>query len=617
MERHPTAVARGSGGSEVVFMARWREYLDIGFLGAVGIAGWTAVGIFTLWPVELFRDWTVGWALLGCLAMACLARVLAVRVFRNVRIALDSAFYISAAFIFGVVPAAWLVLVVFTVDGLVRYLKGGGGMAPGETPALSVLAHLLASGGLPAIVLLGAGVVFGVDARYPAPPGEIAWVVPCFAVAFLALHYFVAGGEHWLQGTASRTLLREFFGRVVLAEMLLVPLAMAMVLGFQHQGLGSYLLLGLTCLTFNVIYRANVITSRKLERRVQELSTLDKVGRIISGSLERRTLLSNIASETLRLVRHTSRFMLGTVAPGSDTITYELFDDTGKSYRTMTAPRDEGLSGWVMAHREPLLLGDVRRQYKLYSKSETYKDPRFQSWLGVPLVTYDEVVGVMSVQSEQRDAYTADQLRVLTSIADQAAVALENARLYELATVDGLTGLLVRRHFDQRLEEEWSRSQRYGTYFSLGIFDLDRFKLLNDSYGHQVGDQVLRAAAAIVRRNMRAADLAGRYGGEEFAFILPRTRISEAVTVAERIRTDIEKLAIEHGGHRLTVTASMGLAGFPESSVASVSELIARADEAMYQAKRDGRNRVRTSPLESGGPDVPKPAPEAREQGAL
>jgi diguanylate cyclase (GGDEF)-like protein len=599
-------------------MARLRGHLDLGFLAAIGVAGWTAVAVFTAVPMDMFRDWRFDWELLACVLMAGVARLLAVRVFRRVRIALDSAFYISAAFIFGLVPAAWLVLVVFTIDGLVRYLRGSGPVAPGESSPLSVFAHLLASGGLPALVILSLGVLFQIDGRHPAPVVQLAWVVPSFAVLFLAVHYFLAGGEHWLQGTASKTLLREFFVRVVVAEMLLVPLALAMVLGHQYQGLESYLLLGVTCLLFNLIYRANVITSAKLERRVLELSTLDKVGRIISSSLERRTLLSNIASEALRLVSHTSRFMIGTVTQGSDTISYELFDESGKAYRAMSAPRDEGLSGWVMMHREPLLLGDVRRQYKLYSKTEAFNDPRFQSWLGVPLVTYDEVVGVMSVQSEQRDAYTRDHLRVLTTIADQAAVALENARLYELATVDGLTGLLVRRHFDQRLEEEWSRNQRYGGYFSFGIFDLDKFKSLNDTYGHQVGDQVLRAAAAVVRRNMRAADLAGRYGGEEFAFILPRTRVAEATTVAERIRADIEKLVIDHGGSKVTVTASIGLSAYPETGVQTVAELIARADEAMYLAKRQGRNRVCTSVADGVPVDVsPKAAPEAREQGAL
>ncbi len=580
-------------------MARRPGHLDIGFFAIIGFMGWVAVVVFTLLPVPAFRPVEASASVAITLFMAAAARMMAVRVYQRARIALDSAFYISAAFIFGAVPAAWLVLLVLSSDGAVRFMRGTGVISRFEAPLHHGVAFALYSGGLPALVLLVVALALGIDASYPLADGTIGYMVPVFAAVFLGTHYMLAGGSHWLQGAASSSLWREFFARVVVAEAALVPLAIAMVLGYLHQGIELYVLLGATCLLFNLIFRRASISSDKLRERVEELSTLDKVGRIISGSLERRVLLSNIASETLRLVRHTSRFMIGTLDSKSDAITYELFDETGRNYLQLVAPHDEGLSGWVMQHREPLLLGDVQRQYKLYSKTGKYNDPRFHSWLGVPLVTYDEVIGVMSVQSEQKHAYTLDHLRVLTTIADQAAVALENARLYELATVDGLTGLLVRRHFDQRLEEEWHRAHRYGTHFTLGIFDIDDFKALNDTYGHQAGDHVLRATAGVVRRNMRGADLAGRYGGEEFAFVLPRTRLAEGLTVAERIRADVESLAVAFGGKELKVTASIGLAAYPESDVARVSELVARADEAMYLAKRSGKNRVRLCAAEA------------------
>jgi diguanylate cyclase (GGDEF)-like protein len=222
--------------------------------------------------------------------------------------------------------------------------------------------------------------------------------------------------------------------------------------------------------------------------------------------------------------------------------------------------------------------------------------------LGVPLVVYDEVVGMISVQTDQPEAYNEDTGRILSRIAEQAAVALENSRLYELATVDGLTHLLVRRHFDLRLEEEWERALRYGGHFAAGILDLDDFKELNDRYGHPAGDWMLRAAANTVNKNMRAADLAGRYGGEEFAFLLPRTTLAEACTVAERIRSDIEDLVVEHSGAVLQVRASIGVAAYPESGVRDVDELIARADEALYQAKGAGKNRVVAAPTAAIGP---------------
>ena len=516
------------------------------------------------------------------------------------RIAIDSAFYVASAFAFGVVPAAWLVAGVLTFDPIIRAVRSHGVDASGWRERLAQIAY---SGGLPAWSCSASAPRSTSMVSIPASICTLAWMVPLFAVTFLVVHYLIAGGSHWFQGTPPREVWRDFFVRVIAAELSLMPLALAMVYGWVHHGVAQFLLLGGTGLLFNVAYRRAQIAQGKLQERVQELSTLNKVGQLISGSLERDTLLKNISTETLRLVGHQSRFMIGLVDPKRERVHHELFDEAGERYRELTAAIDAGLSGWVMAHRRALLLGDVQHEYRRYANSDTYNDPRFHSWLGVPLITYDEVIGVMSLQSEQRNSYSDDHLRVLTTIADQAAVAIENARLYELATVDGLTRLLVRRYFDQRLREEWQRALRYEADFSLGMFDLDNFKALNDTYGHQAGDQVLRAAAAVVRRNMRGPDLAGRYGGEEFAFLLPRTLLPEAVKVAERIRAEVEAMELRIGDASLRITASIGVAGHPVSGSVDVDDLLARADKALYEAKRRGKNRV------VAAPELPRGAP--------
>ncbi len=565
--------------------------IHLGFLVAVGLTGLVAVTAVTAWPPTIFRPWDVTWELWAMLCLGVAARFLAFKVFRRVRIALDSVFYIATAFAFGVVPAAWLVLIVLSADALVLLTRDRS-TAGEEAPWSIQLARIFYAGGLPALMLLGTGILLDIDGLYPRDDLTLAWFLPLFTVTFLAGHYFFAGGSHWFEGTPSRDAWRGFFVRVVPLELSTTPFTLAMVYGYMHQGIVELLLLGASALMFNWAYRRAHIARDKLHDRVQELVTLVKLGRIISASLERRVLLENISTETLRLVGPSSRFMIGLLHPETQQVDYELFDETGKRYRHISAPADEGLSGWVIARREPLRLGDVQRQYASYAKSGKYNDPRFHSWMGVPLVTYDEVIGVISVQSEERRAYSEDHQRVLTAIADQAAIALENSRLYELATIDGLTRLLVRRHFDIRLREEWARATRYHSSFAIGILDLDNFKELNDTYGHQAGDQVLRATAATVRRNMRGADLAGRYGGEEFVFLLPRTSLDEARSVAERIRSDIEDLVVHSGSLELRIQASIGVAAFPESAVDQVEELVARADEALYQAKRSGKNRV-------------------------
>jgi diguanylate cyclase (GGDEF)-like protein len=176
-----------------------------------------------------------------------------------------------------------------------------------------------------------------------------------------------------------------------------------------------------------------------------------------------------------------------------------------------------------------------------------------------------------------------------------------------MAMVDGLTGLFVRRYFDARIEEEIERARRYGSDFSVVMMDVDDFKVLNDTHGHQVGDRVLRAVAAIVRGNMRGVDTAARYGGEEIALILPRTDMVSALNQAERIRAAIadHRVAVDpsvEDSPVVSVTASFGIAAFPESGATSAEDLVRRADRALYRAKKSGKNRVELYWADESGP---------------
>src|SRR5262249_39176200 len=206
-------------------------------------------------------------------------------------------------------------------------------------------------------------------------------------------------------------------------------------------------------------------------------------------------------------------------------------DRDRRRFERLRAREDEGVSAWVIKHRRPLRIADLDRS-ELVGKN----DPGVCSWLGVPIVIYDDAIGVLSVQSRERGAFGAAEERVLEAIGAQAAVAIHNARLYELATVDGLTGLYVRRYFDARLAEELERSRRFEVPFSVVLLDIDDFKQLNDRHGHALGDRVLRDVAQAMRRCLRGVDIAARYGGEEFAVILPRTAMLDAHAVRQRSR---------------------------------------------------------------------------------
>ncbi|MGZ4413970.1 MAG: diguanylate cyclase [Gaiellaceae bacterium] len=182
------------------------------------------------------------------------------------------------------------------------------------------------------------------------------------------------------------------------------------------------------------------------------------------------------------------------------------------------------------------------------------------------------------------------------SLVAQGRIALENARLHNLvrrqAQTDELTDLANRRQFMSALEQEIARTNRFGTPLSLVLLDLDRFKRINDHFGHPVGDIVLRRTADAVRMRIRGTDLAARIGGEEFAILLPGSDAAGAVTFADKLRLDIRrKVAVEDV--RWATTASFGVAEFRKEM--SIDTFVGAADRALYQAKAEGRNRVCTA----------------------
>jgi diguanylate cyclase (GGDEF)-like protein len=167
------------------------------------------------------------------------------------------------------------------------------------------------------------------------------------------------------------------------------------------------------------------------------------------------------------------------------------------------------------------------------------------------------------------------------------------AQMQELATTDSLTGLFNRRQFTSLVHAEWDRFRRYQRPLSLITLDIDRFKSINDRFGHSAGDRVLAKIADICREGKRGADVLARVGGEEFALILPETQLSQAVAVAERLRHAICRHPLRVGGVSIDITASLGVAE-AQPVMNEVDDLIERADQALYAAKRAGRNRVST-----------------------
>lgn len=214
----------------------------------------------------------------------------------------------------------------------------------------------------------------------------------------------------------------------------------------------------------------------------------------------------------------------------------------------------------------------------------------------LPLMVEEEPRGVFVIERllEQKTKFTTEDDELLALLTHEAAVAIHNGQLHRrverLSVIDGLTRAYNRRYFDQQLTAEMERSRRYEHPFSLLMGDIDDFKEVNDQYGHLAGDEVLREIVRRMTRSLRDVDVVTRYGGEEFALILPNTDVESAAVAAERIRQAIADTPVRADGLDISVTISLGVAVFPDCD--DETALIAAADEALYQAKRAGKNRV-------------------------
>lgn len=274
-------------------------------------------------------------------------------------------------------------------------------------------------------------------------------------------------------------------------------------------------------------------------------------------------------------------------------------------------PATAGVVGRSIRTGAPQLVLDVRRDADYFAVIDAV-----EAEYAVPIVFHGRVLGAFNFESAEPAVFSLENVQVLRLLADQVAgvvhlarlnqrlsettreLAAANRTLQRLSQLDGLTGLANRRHFDETLDLEWRRAVRSRQPVALVLLDIDCFKAYNDAYGHQRGDECLQAVADVLQGGaQRAGDLAARFGGEEFALVLPGLEEEAACQLAERLRAEVEGLALvhQHSSAGPLVSVSAGVTSLVPRSDASAAELVAAADRALYSAKAAGRNRVRVA----------------------
>jgi diguanylate cyclase (GGDEF)-like protein len=374
------------------------------------------------------------------------------------------------------------------------------------------------------------------------------------------------------------------------------------------------------------------VQRRLYEFRAQQIAALYEIGLSITAQLDLNQVLTNLYDHVQKLLSP-EVFYIAIYNEDTHLCDFPLFYEQGSwvEMPSRDVHQTPGLTGMVILEGQTLVLKDTLDPATTaqYQPIRTGGEPT-RTYVAVPMIVHNRMIGVISIQKYAPDAYAGEEIRLLETIAVQAAIAIENSQLFEKvqeeleqrsqahaalektnerleATIrqnealqaelreqavrDPLTGLFNRRYLKETLDREVSRAKREDLSIGIMIMDIDEFKNVNDKFGHSAGDIMLQATGNLLRANIRAEDIVCRYGGEEFVIVMPGASLQIAYERAELIRVKFEQMWVPYDGDLLHATISLGVAAYPIHGSDGEDALI-RADRALYQAKEEGRNRV-------------------------
>lgn len=252
----------------------------------------------------------------------------------------------------------------------------------------------------------------------------------------------------------------------------------------------------------------------------------------------------------------------------------------------------QGIAGRVAKTGRPMLVNDAKASKVFFAGADQVSGFETRQVLAVPMRVRKTVIGVLeAINTSSPKGFEPEDLELFTAFAGQAAIAIENARLFNLVVYDSLTRIFTRRYFDAWFDSEFARVRRYQRPLCLLVFDIDKFKDVNDVHGHAAGDYVLVQTAQLIKTMTRTSDTLARYGGDEFVLALTETPTDRAPLVADRIRAAVENHVYEFSGASLRATISVGVSGYRNETDLTPKRMLQEADMALYEAKVS-RNKV-------------------------
>lgn len=587
-------------------------------LGVAAVAAYAARGWYAQWP-----HWP--------LALACVASYLVVWNFgMQAKVAgvrsLERVPQVAILLTFGPLPAACLNAAAALVFPFTNPSYRQRSLRIGALRAcnnMAMVSLMMLSGGLAYLALGGSYPLSDPGPRDLLPLLGMALAMQAVNMLMLAAYHAVAG----------RPVARNPLNLIDLGDLLFVPVGVLGALVWTQLSPTAFALFVGFVLLFALSYRGVGALERAAQGRLDAASE-----RALSGAQRVGALAEHLLDEVKGTFRF-DEFLFVLADRERDELDFRLHVHQQTRLAPERRPLATGLFGWVMEQDRPVWCADWSRAPQELRARSISAGPMPGSVLIAPLRHAGGVIGAISVQHSVADTYAESDLDLLQQLAQRVAARVADARAFEalddyrahleervqertaalelvaqeresllaevqlqrsqldrLSREDALTGLANRREFDHALARELERARRLRRPFCVALFDLDHFKVINDTYGHAVGDAVLRRAAAAMAAQCRAMDVLARYGGEEFALILPECALADAQRLCERIRLALREMAWSDLRPEIAVSVSGGLV---EWSGEDVSPLLTRADVHLYEAKRGGRDQIVASAREA------------------